>query len=127
MRLKLEYSGSAFDIYVVVLPTGEIPAINFLTTLEQQDRSSHKAMVQRYHRHAEIGQSHNIRHSRKISGKDNLYEFKTRQGDRLLYFYLPGRRTVLALGFHKGDPEEAHFDRAERYQRRILELEESSG
>jgi hypothetical protein len=56
----------------------------------------------------------NYHKSRVIAGRENLLEFKTKRGDRLMYFYLPGHRTILTHGFHKGAVESSEYDRAER-------------
>ena len=59
--------------------------------------------------------------SRKLS--EEIYEFKSRQGDRLLYFYPPGRRgeTIVTHGFHKGRPLGVELGRAERLRRQYLQ------
>ncbi len=128
MRLELEYEGAIGKIYVAVLPGGESPARNFLELLKRDHLDSHKVMVRRYRRHADNGPSLNKQHSRPIQGRSRsgLFEFKTDQGDRLLYFYRPGGVTVLTNGFHKGDPPEREYDRAVRYRTAGLAEEESN-
>lgn len=122
MNLKLLYSGVRSKVYVLVLSDGSSPARMFLETLERNNPISHRTMMFRYTRHADHGPSKNIEHSRIIKGYKNLFEFKTKAGDRLIYFY-HSRGTILANGFHKGDPTKPEYGRAERYQAELLEQE----
>ena len=67
--------------------------------------ASHKTLVAVLKLHADNGPIHNERKSRLLKGSDGIYEFKSRQGDRITYFYPSGERgvTILTHGFHKGD------------------------
>ena len=121
MGLKEEYRGAKKIIYSVVLNNGESPAVEFLRALKLRDLNSHKSMVIRYKRHGDNGPSGIKKHERHIRG--NLWEFKTYQGDRLMYFNHPNGGTVMTNGFHKGDPPEQQFDKAESLRNAILELE----
>jgi len=112
---------------VVVLADGTAPALEFLSQLKQRNLSAHKTMVRRYQRHADNGPTSNLEHSRPIKGRKNLFEFKTKQGSRLLYFYMPGKATVLTNGFHKGDPPNPQFDKAEQLRDTVLKLEVGDG
>lgn len=114
MKLSFQYRGQKFDVYAIILDSGECPAIGFLEKLLRNDPDSQATLVRLYVRHADLGAIQNITKSRAIKGKKNLFEFKSKQGDRLLFFYMPGARTVLTHGFHKGDPEQAEYDRGER-------------
>lgn len=60
--------------------------------------------------HAEAGPILNEQKSRLL--RDDIYEFKTTQGARLLYFYTLDRRTMLTNGFQKGDNLDAAIRRA---------------
>jgi hypothetical protein len=71
-------------------------------------------------RHADYGPLKNNRKSRHIEKYRYIYEFKTMQGDRLLYFYLPNRRTVLTHGFHKGVPAQKEYKKAESMMKQYL-------
>lgn len=127
MRVKEEYRGAKQIICSVVLDNGRSPAEEFLLQLKQRSPESHKSMVNRYRRHADNGPASNIRHERHISDRGNLWEFKTWQGDRLLYFNHPDGRVVLTNGFHKGDPAPQRYDVAERLRDQILRGETDHG
>jgi hypothetical protein len=113
MKLKLLKTGKMFSIYAVVLDNGTCPAWSFLEQVRRRDLASHKSLVNTLTRHADYGEIRNERKSRVIKGRRKLLEFKTNQGDRLLYFYLPDQKTVLTHGFHKGASESDEYDKAE--------------
>jgi len=121
MRLRLVKGGSTLSIYAVVLDNGTCPAADFLESLRQRDKASHGSLVNLLARHAEHGPIRNEKKSRAIKGKVNLWEFKTRQGDRMVFFYLAGRKTVLTHGFHKGAPAKTEYRRAEAIRDRYLQ------
>lgn len=64
--------------------------------------------------HAMSGPLLNEEKSRMLG--DGILEFKSRQGDRLLWFYHPSRRgeTVITHGFHKGARLDTEVERAKR-------------
>ena len=121
MKIREELQGDKKAIFSVVLDDGEIPAVEFLRQLKQSDLGSHKKMVYRYKRHAANGPTANKQHERHIASHGNLWEFKTPQGDRLLYFNHPDGLVVLTNGFHKGDPVNQQYDRAVEYRDQILQ------
>ena len=93
-------TGSKFRIYAVDISDREAvehcPAKAFLATMSStSSRSIHATL--RFH--SEHGPIHNEEKSRKLS--THIYEFKTPQGDRLYYFYLEGRLSVLTHGSRK--------------------------
>jgi hypothetical protein len=106
MKLLSYYEGQQYNIYALACDDGSCPAFDFLKRIKRDDPASHKALVYLLSRHADVGQIINERKSRYLNGgKSKLgkfLEFKTTQGDRLLYFYEPGRKTILAHGFSKG-------------------------
>ncbi len=120
MKLSLQYRGRIFHILAIDLDNGSCPAVGFLEQVKRRNPASHKSLVNLYMRHADFGHIRNIRKSRAIEGRQNLLEFKSKQGDRLLYFYLSGSRTVLAHGFHKGAPAKAEYDKAEKMRDQYL-------
>ena len=120
MILRLLKSGVVFSIYAIVLDDNSCPADDFLKQLRHQDLASHKSLVNILTRHADHGEIRNKRKSRVIEDRNNLFEFKTYQGDRAVYFYLPGRMTVLTHGFHKGVSASAEYDRAEAMRDQYL-------
>jgi len=114
MRLRLLQRGLIFSIFAVVLDDGTCLAEGFLEQVKQNDPASHKSLVNILTRHANHGPINNKKKSRVIGGRENLLEFKTTQGARLVYFYLPGGKTVLTHGFYKGAIASTEYDRAER-------------
>lgn len=126
MWLQLEYSGDKTDIYSLVLPNGQSPARDFLENLRRRDSGSHKTMVRRYEYHARSGATRVNQQGHKINGYGNLAVLKTRQGDRLLYFEHTQRRTVLLLGYYKGDPAKREYKKAVTLRNDLLKVEESN-
>lgn len=120
MELKCLKTGLIFSIYAVVLNNGSCPVEEFLEQIKQDDLTCHKSLVNILTRHADHGEMRNKKKSRVIEGRRNLLEFKTNQGDRLMYFYLPDRKTVLTHGFHKGAVASIEYDRAETIRDQYL-------
>ncbi len=120
MRLDVVYRGSLCLAYAFYDNSGRSPAMDFLERLRRTNGNSYGALVRRAENHVNYGPVANSAISRPIKGRGNLYEFKSHQGDRLLYFLLPGGDIVLIGGFHKGAPPEPEFDRAERLRGIIL-------
>lgn len=120
MILSLQYLGERFNIYAIICDDGSCPAIDFLEQVKQNDPASHKSLVNIYTRHADHGPIKNIRKSKYVKGRRNLLEFKSKQGDRIIYFYLPDGKTVLTHGFHKGTPAEVEYSKAERIRDQYL-------
>jgi hypothetical protein len=117
MKLALKYRGQQYNIYAIVCDDGSCPAFDFLEHVKQQNSASHKSLVNLLIRHADHGQIRNQKKSRPIKGRKRqigrLFEFKSNQGDRLLYFYQQGQKTILIHGFHKGAPVRAEYKKAE--------------
>lgn len=120
MKLKLQYQGQKFGIYAIVLNNGICPAEEFIAEVSRKNPASNRSLADVVKRHADSGQIRNERKSRAIKGRQGLFEFKSRQGDRLLYFYLPGWKTVFTHGFHKGAPEKAEYSRAQTIKDQYL-------
>jgi len=119
MKLSLQYQGKKFYIYAIDI-NGSCPAVEFLEQLKQNNSASHRSLTSVYTFHADYGPIWNERKSRAIEGRQNLLEFKSTQGDRLLYFYLGGSRTVLTHGFHKGATAKVEYDKAETMRNQYL-------
>ncbi len=62
----------------------------------QMNESSRKSLTAILKRHKDHGPVRNKEKSRPLWHK--IYEFKTRQGDRMYYFYDIGRLTILTHG-----------------------------
>lgn len=123
MELRQLKIGLIFNIFAVVLNNGTCPAEEFLERVRRNDLASHRSLVNILTWHADHGPIKNKRKSRVIEDRENLLEFKTSQGDRLVYFYLCDHRTVLTHGFHKGAVASVEYDRAEtirdQYRREV--------
>ena len=114
MKRKLLLEGLRFNIYGVVVTEGGLftcPAESFI---DQMSEASRKSLLSVLHQHANGGPILNQQKSRML--RNGIFEFKSRQGDRLLWFYPPaGRReTVITHGFHKGSRIDTEIRRAER-------------
>ena len=104
MKIVLQYKGKKFSLYAIVCNDGSCPSIEFLDELKKNDPSSHKSIVNIYLRHADFGQILNIEKSRPIKGHENLFEFKTKQGARLLYFLFARKENCFYTWVLQGRP-----------------------
>ena len=122
MRLQLITRGSRFDLYAIDLSDSpnrvECPLIDFLEDLGKSTPSAYKSIVAVLQLHADHGPVLNERKSRIVSKQSRIFEFKNRQGSRVLYFYPIGfsRATVLTHGFNKGANLKQEIARAEHLQ-----------
>ena len=68
--------------------------------------------------HADHGPVLNERKSRIVARQSRIFEFKNRQGSRVLYFYAVGVSgvTVMTHGFNKGANLKREIARAEHLQ-----------
>ncbi len=69
------------------------PAEDFITQMNESSKKSLTAILKRHKDHGPIW---NQEKSRLLW--QDIYEFKTRQGDRMYYFYDGGRLTILTHG-----------------------------
>jgi hypothetical protein len=123
MRRILLIAGQRFSVYAIVVGQGGVshcPASDFI---EQMSEASRKSILNVMKQHAIAGPLLNEQKSRNL--RDGILEFKSRQGDRLLWFYPPGTRgeTVITHGFHKGAPLNAEIERAKRLRDQYLSEE----
>jgi hypothetical protein len=124
MELKILRTGKIYNIYAIILDNGECPAEDFIRSLKLTDPASSKSLTNILARHADHGQIWNRQKSKRVHTKSGTtLEFKTKQGDRVLYFYDRGRKTILTHGFHKGCPPNPEYRRSQRikeqYQREV--------
>jgi hypothetical protein len=122
MRLVPVVEGVACTVYALD-PSGsgrtaQCPAEVFLSQLP---RISRQSLVRTITKHAERGPLKIEAKSRSLG--NGIFEFKTRQGDRLLYFYGGSRTTILTHGFRKGAKVSQERTRAE-HMRRLWEEEQ---
>jgi len=123
MNIVLQFKGSKFRIYSVILDNGSCPSIEFLEDLRKNRPKSYKSMVNLYIRHANYGEIRDKKKSRSIKGFPGLYEYKTNQGDRLLYCYLVDWKIVLLCGFHKSNFFKNEYQKAKDLMDKCMELE----
>ncbi|MDO8689841.1 MAG: type II toxin-antitoxin system RelE/ParE family toxin [Dehalococcoidia bacterium] len=118
MRLELVTNGKRYSVWAIV--QSEDPysceAISFLGSLGEATR---KKVANILRLHAEEGPLKNEQKSRLL--EDGIYEFKTTDGARLLYFFAPGQRTVLTHGFKKGGKVATGIRRAKRLRMEWME------
>jgi hypothetical protein len=113
-----------FDIFAVNLSGDAIidcPAKRFIDGLKPKEK---KSLVNILNLHAEKGPITNEQKSRKL--RNGIFEFKTQQGSRVLYFYSGRRRTILSHGFPKCKPGELaeEIAKAMRYRAAFEEFED---
>ena len=115
--------GIQFSMFAVVLDNDYCPAMNFLEMLKKNDITSYKTFLNLLKLHADCGPVRNERKSKKIEGYNNLFEFKTDHGDRLVYFYCSGRKTIVTDGFHKGRDKgnQLEYKKSKRLRDRYFE------
>ena len=118
MRLELVTQGRRYSVWAIVRSDAPLdcPAISFL---EELGNASRKKIAILLRLHAEEGPIRNEQKSRLI--EDGIYEFKTTDGIRLLYFSSSGQRTILTHGFKKGSKLTTEFKRAKRLRREWME------
>jgi len=97
MRLIPIMEGTKFSILALDTSNDEAikdcPAEEFIM---QMSDSSKKTLTATLNRHKDHGPLWNEEKSRLLW--QGIYEFKTRQGDRIYYFYDSGRLTILTHG-----------------------------
>ena len=126
MRRVLIRGGDAFDIWAIDLGTDDAPNCPFKDFMGGLPAPVQKSIASVLSIHADHGPIMNEDKSRELD--DGIYEFKTRQGARILFFYSGKAITVLTHGFKKGtNKKTAHeVDRAKalRADWRAMDWEE---
>jgi len=97
MRLIPIMKGAKFSILAIDrsddASVKDCPAEEFITQMNESSRKSLTAILKR---HMDHGPVLNTEKSRPLW--QDIYEFKTRQNDRMYYFYDSGRLTILTHG-----------------------------
>src|SRR5262245_32606487 len=98
----------------MTLPDGSSPAGDFVDTLSEADRRKIDVLFARM---ADHGQIRNREKFKKVENSDQVFEFKSHQ-IRILCFFVPRGRLVLALGLRKKSDKlpPAEVRRAEEYR-----------
>lgn len=121
MEIELLTEGQAFRIFTLCWSrggVGDCPALDFL---EQVSTASRKAFLNLLKQCSESGPILNEQKSRYL--EEGIYEFKSRQGDRLLYFYsiYERRQIIITHGFRKGARIRTEIERAISLRREYLQ------
>jgi phage-related protein len=102
MRLLTLYRGAQYEICAIDRSrnptTSRCPAEEFLQGLDEANRRSMTARIEHL---ADQGPTRNPQHTRPLGG--GVFELKTRQGARLIYYYDSSvrRRIIVTHGFLK--------------------------
>ena len=83
--------------------------------------ASEKSLIKVLQQTVAGGPVFNVQKSRLLA--EGIFEFKSRQGDRLAYFYHPTRRGLIIVthGFHKGARLRTEIERARSLRREYLQ------
>jgi len=99
--------------------------LEFLKDLENNQPADHKRILAIIKKTADSGPPRNIEQCNSLSGEhaDDLYEFKTPGGVRLLWFYDKGRLIICSHGFLKKGQKtpRAQIDRAQSTRKQYFE------
>ena len=120
MTTELLKEGSALSIYVLTSRRAGTEYCPVLEILEETSEASRKSLLSIIGQHADRGPILNIQKSRPLG--NGIFEFKSRQGDRILFFYPEGQRgvTILTHGFRKGAQVRTEIERAISYREEYL-------
>ena len=120
MEIQLLIEGSAFTICALTTHRGGVEHCPVLEFLEEISESSRKSLLSIIQQHAERGPILNVQRSRQL--RNGIFEFKSRQGDRILFFYPEGQRgiTIVTHGFRKGARLNTEIERAINYRTEYL-------
>lgn len=121
MELELVLEGPAFGIYALSWTRSGVkhcPAQEFMDGISA---ASDKSLIKVLQQAVAGGPVFNFQKSRMLA--EVIFEFKSRQGDRLAYFYHPTRRGLIIVthGFHKGARLRTEIERARSLRREYLQ------
>jgi hypothetical protein len=99
-----------YQIYAV----GEdenFPVVTYLETLKQSNADSYQRLMAMIDRYAQHGPPTNdFRKSRYIDKNEKILEFKTKDGNRITWFYDAGRMIICINGFPKPNKKRLRQD-----------------
>lgn len=121
METQLLLEGSAFAIYALRRSQVGVDHCPILEFLEEVSEPSRKSLLSIIQQHAGKGPILNRQKSRHL--RNGIFEFKSRQGDRILFFYPRGQRgiTIVTHGFRKGARVSTEIERAINYRAKYLD------
>ena len=112
---RLVYDGVALKLEFYVTPSGAVPAEEWLDDLPLDSQQKFAAVFARM---GDTGKIWNERKFKHLTETDQIFEFKV-EADRMLCFFLAGKRLILTHGFRKtGDKTpKREIERAESYKK----------
>lgn len=94
---SLIYKGEIFTIEAVELDSGQVPAEEWLDSIDQKSQVKFAALFKQL---GDIGKIWNEQKFKHLEGSDQIFEFKVDNG-RILCFFFVGQRVILTHGFVK--------------------------
>ena len=121
MEIQLLVEDSAFSIYALTSRRAGVEHCPVLEFLDEISDRSRKSLLSIFQQHAQRGPILNVQKSRPLG--NGIFEFKSRQGDRILFFYPESQRstTILTHGFRKGARLRTEIERAINYRTEYLD------
>ena len=121
MNLALLAEGPAFRIYALNRISGGVSHCPAQEFMDGMSAASEKSIIKVLQQCVAAGTLSNVQKSRRLD--DGIFEFKSRQGDRLAYFYHPTQRGVIVIthGFSKGARLRSEINRALALRREYLQ------
>lgn len=114
-RTRLVYGGAALSVEFYVTSNGQVPAQEWLELLPLVSQHKFAALFARM---GDLGKIWNERKFKHLTGTDHIFEFKV-EADRMLCFFMGGKRLILTHGFRKSGEKtpKREIERAEAYKR----------
>lgn len=121
MELELIVEGHVPGIYALSRMRSGVKQCPALEFMEGMSEASEKSIIKVLQQCVAGGPLSNVQKSRRLDA--DIFEFKSRQGDRLVYFYHPTRRGIIVIthGFSKGARVRTEIDRALALRRKYLQ------
>lgn len=94
---RLIYKGQIFTIEAVELPSGEIPAEEWLDSIDEKSQIKFAALFKLL---GDAGKIWNEQKFKHLEGSEQIFEFKV-DSNRVLCFFFVGQRVILTHGFVK--------------------------
>ncbi|MEP6959810.1 MAG: type II toxin-antitoxin system RelE/ParE family toxin [Nitrospirota bacterium] len=116
---RLVYDGAALSIEFCVTWIGSIPAEEWLEQLPLAIQQKFAALFARM---GDTGKIWNKRKFKHLTEMDQIFEFKV-ETDRILCFFIAGRRLILTQGFRNAGNKtpKREIERAEMYKQEFEE------
>lgn len=121
MELQEVLVGTAFGIHALSWDQGGVGYCPTQEFMDGMSEASAKSLSNVLRQTAAGGPLSNVQKSRRLA--EDIFEFKSRQGDRLAYFYPPTQRGLIIIthGFRKGARVRTEIARAQTLRREYLQ------